>query len=92
MLLDLPYLPDAACAGEDPSIFTDDPDYLFVMQAKALCYRCPARQACLDYAVAHNEVGVWGGKTQRERSGMRRYRTVTSTVPAAYVDQAKYPA
>lgn len=92
MLLDLPYLPGAACAGEDPAIFTDDYEHLFVMQAKALCYRCPVRKACLDYAVAHNEVGVWGGKTQRERSAMRRYRTVISSVPEPRVDQAKYTA
>lgn len=40
-----------------------------IEEAKALCSRCPARAACLDFAVAHDEqYGVWGGLTADERS------------------------
>lgn len=36
--------------------------------AVAGCYRCPARAACLGYAVAAGErEGVWGGLLPRER-------------------------
>ncbi len=37
------------------------------------CWTCPARAACLDYAVAAGErAGVWGGLLPDERREMRR--------------------
>lgn len=36
--------------------------------AKALCQDCPAREACLQYALDHQiHDGVWGGLSYRER-------------------------
>jgi len=41
--------------------------------AKATCYSCPVREECLRYAIEEGEVyGIWGGKTGRERSTIRR--------------------
>lgn len=37
------------------------------------CWRCPAREACLAYAVAANErEGVWGGTLPAERRQAQR--------------------
>jgi hypothetical protein len=37
------------------------------------CWRCPARDACLGYAVAADErFGVWGGLLPEERREIRR--------------------
>jgi len=37
-------------------------------KAKAVCDRCPVRKLCLEYAlVNHEEYGVWGGSTGRDR-------------------------
>ncbi len=37
-------------------------------QAKALCQRCPVREACLDFAMSANEpFGIWGGLNELER-------------------------
>ncbi len=37
------------------------------------CWRCPARAACLSFALAANErFGVWGGMLPDERRGMRQ--------------------
>lgn len=64
----------AACRGLDPDIFypaSDDE----AEEAKAVCGVCPARQACLEYALANRERdGIWGGATERERRRMLRHR------------------
>jgi Transcription factor WhiB len=51
--------------------------------ALAMCSLCPARAACLAYAVQTGQMfGVWGGRTQREirrlivRAGQARVRRV----------------
>lgn len=41
--------------------------------ARQFCWRCPVRDACLDYALRSGEhFGVWGGKSERARRRMRR--------------------
>lgn len=36
--------------------------------AKAVCEACPVQADCLDWALASGErLGVWGGKSERER-------------------------
>ncbi|GAA4051121.1 WhiB family transcriptional regulator [Nonomuraea soli] len=66
------------CQLADAEVFTgpdhDEPDP--VRQAresrvKAICHTCPARTACLDYALAIRPTeGVWAGYTARELSGL----------------------
>ncbi|HSS08565.1 MAG TPA: WhiB family transcriptional regulator [Acidimicrobiales bacterium] len=64
----------AACRGVEPDIFypvSDEDAY----EAKAICFVCPVREACLEYALANRERdGVWGGATERERRRMVRQR------------------
>lgn len=40
--------------------------------AVAVCRACPVREVCLEYALEHGELGVWGGTTERERREQRR--------------------
>jgi WhiB family redox-sensing transcriptional regulator len=41
--------------------------------ARALCARCPVRQACLDYALAVREPhGIWGGLNELQRRRLLR--------------------
>jgi WhiB family transcriptional regulator, redox-sensing transcriptional regulator len=43
--------------------------------AKAVCRRCEVRQACLTYALEHDErFGIYGGLTERERRDLKRAR------------------
>jgi WhiB family redox-sensing transcriptional regulator len=48
--------------------------------AKAVCSGCPVRGECLAWALASDErLGVWGGKSERERellAGHRQRRTL----------------
>lgn len=61
----------AACHGLDPDIFfpiSEDE----ATPAKAVCGTCSVREACLEWALAAGEEGVWGGLTERERRRLRR--------------------
>lgn len=59
------------CRAEDPELFhpvgTSGPAARQIEQAKAVCRRCPVTAACLDWALRHGELGVWGGTTDGER-------------------------
>ncbi|MFF7634252.1 WhiB family transcriptional regulator [Kitasatospora sp. NPDC008050] len=69
----------AACAELDTDLFygpdEEDPAYQDVVgrefaerRAKAICWSCPVRGACLALAVRRPEPeGIWGGLTARER-------------------------
>jgi WhiB family redox-sensing transcriptional regulator len=72
--MNLSWRQHAACRGVDPDVFypiaDEDAD-----EAKAICARCPVRQACLEYALVNRERdGIWGGATERERRRMIRQR------------------
>lgn len=38
--------------------------------AVAVCQRCPVRAACLAWAVATGQQGVWGATTDFQRTGV----------------------
>jgi WhiB family redox-sensing transcriptional regulator len=66
---------DAACRGEDSSLFFA-PNYFERREekdrresrAKAICERCRVRSMCLDYALRVREThGIWGGLNEFER-------------------------
>lgn len=39
--------------------------------AKAICADCPVIAGCLEYALANNVDGIWGGTSERERRALR---------------------
>lgn len=58
---------DALCRQVDPELFYPEkggnPE-----PAKAICRTCDVTDKCLQYALNnHEQFGVWGGKTERER-------------------------
>jgi WhiB family redox-sensing transcriptional regulator len=70
------WMPRGACRGEDPELFFPiaavGPALAQVFAAKTVCFRCAVRTACLSYALATGQAGIWGGTTQEERHAMRR--------------------
>jgi WhiB family transcriptional regulator, redox-sensing transcriptional regulator len=45
--------------------------------AKRICYDCPVRAECAEYAIALSErIGVWGGLSERDRRKIRRIRSL----------------
>lgn len=39
-----------------------------------VCMNCELQPACLEWALANKEVGIWGGTTERTRNAMRKKR------------------
>jgi WhiB family redox-sensing transcriptional regulator len=46
-------------------------------KAKLICRDCPVVQACLEWGLAHESFGIWGGTSPRERMRMRKKLNVT---------------
>lgn len=58
-----------ACASNgEPDLFYDDDRQ---DAAVIICTGCPVRDACLAYAIDHEEYGVWGGVTAQGQADMR---------------------
>lgn len=68
-----PWMAAAACHGVDPELFHpgrgESQD-----EALAICAECSVRLECLEHALAHHEVGVWGGTSDRARKRMLAQR------------------
>jgi hypothetical protein len=43
-----------------------------VRRAKKICKDCPVKQECLEYAIATDCVGIWGGMDTNERRAYAR--------------------
>lgn len=72
----------AACLGLDPDLFHpnkgDD-----TTEIKRICWHCPVRRDCLNYAVrAVETLGIWGGVAPRRRRILRQI--LADGDPAAY--------
>jgi WhiB family redox-sensing transcriptional regulator len=68
---------NAACRDTDPDLFfpigTTGPAVDQIDSAKAVCDRCDAQAACLEFALATNqESGIWGGTSEEERRRLRK--------------------
>ena len=73
------WLEQALCIDEDPELFfpvgTTGPAIDQIADAKQVCFRCPVRATCLDWALdTAQDAGVWGGLDEEERRMIRRAR------------------
>ncbi len=56
-------------------------------EAKNMCFRCPVRQNCLQWALEHRQIyGVWGGKDEIELR-----RTLSVSYLGEEVRRRRYP-
>jgi WhiB family redox-sensing transcriptional regulator len=60
-----------ACRDRDPNLFFPENDRWAERRAKAICEGCMVRAQCLDVALRGNDVGIWGGTTERERKKIK---------------------
>lgn len=60
------------CADLDPEAFF--PGSGLHPEARRACLECPFRVPCLEWAIAHNESGYWGGTTGAQRAKIKRAR------------------
>ena len=69
-----PWADQANCLGVNPDLFFPERGQ-DTAAAKAVCAGCVVSAECLEYALdAGEKFGVWGGKSERERRRLRRYR------------------
>ena len=62
----------ALCAQTDPEAFFPEKGGS-TREAKRICLGCEVRDACLEYALAHDErFGIWGWLSERERRRLKR--------------------
>ena len=59
------------CVGESLDVFFPENDRWAEKRAKDICAVCLVRAQCMDYALKYDEVGIWGGTTQRERNKIK---------------------
>ena len=69
------WIREAACATADPDLFFPEDSRSPATEAKEFCARCPVRPECLEYSLAAEEFGVWGGLTEKERRNLLRARS-----------------
>lgn len=55
----------AACRDVDKSVFF--PKTNATVQATKYCEECPIQKDCRDYALEHEEFGIWGNMSARQR-------------------------
>ena len=63
---------EAGCRGVNTSVFyvhESDPN-ASELPAKAICWRCPVKDICLEYALLHEDHGIFGGLNAKERRRM----------------------
>jgi WhiB family redox-sensing transcriptional regulator len=60
----------------DPEIWFPDEagDSETAQDAKAICTLCPVKDACLEWALANNEQGIWGGMGSSQRARLKTTR------------------
>lgn len=71
-----PEMPNAACIGHAELFFVNLPYTVEERKkeklAKYLCLICPHITECRDYALVHEDYGIWGGTSEKQRSLLRR--------------------
>lgn len=72
--MDVSWHAQARCRTEDPEIFFPERGQP-TEPARKICAECPVASECLEYALAVGEkIGIFGGKSERERRAIRRQR------------------
>ena len=69
---------EAGCKGVNTSVFfvhESDPN-ASELPAKAICWRCPVKDICLEYALLHEDHGIFGGLNAKERRRMAAARQI----------------
>jgi WhiB family redox-sensing transcriptional regulator len=67
-----------ACLETEPDLFFSDFG-LDIALAKDICAECPMIAACREYAIKHENFGVWGGLSAKERKELRGNKEAVET-------------
>jgi len=65
------------CAQTDPDLFFPENSSeagKIKNTIRQICNTCDFKAPCLEYALVHNPLGVWGGLLESERKRLRKTR------------------
>jgi WhiB family transcriptional regulator, redox-sensing transcriptional regulator len=80
----------AQCRGRTDDMFPEPREQ---KRARRICFGCPVQAECLAEALDNQiEWGVWGGKTERERRLILRFRPDVTSWRALLCDESRAPA
>lgn len=51
-----------------------------VAEAKGICSDCHGKEQCFAYGIYHEQYGIWGGSTERERNTFRRKHKIDRVI------------
>ena len=66
---------EASCKGLNTEMFFPNQEIYApseVLYFNTMCSPCPAKAACLEWALAHERHGIWAGTTPHMRRDMRK--------------------
>ena len=66
--------PSCAEIGTELFFADDKEDTSEMKLARTICNSCTHKTECLEWAIAHEEVGIWGGTTGNQRRKIKRMR------------------
>jgi Transcription factor WhiB len=76
----------AICQGIDTELFFPEKE-VFTLEEEnifaRMCVECPVMLTCLEWGLAHERSGVWGGTTPYRRQQERKRRGWVVTEPAS---------
>src|SRR5690625_1151182 len=87
----------AMCVGEPiETFYPQRSQRIFAQPAIDICNSCPIKAECLEWALEHDEQGIWGGTTLYERnkinaSRRRPKRRYTTTRTSARREESRSP-
>lgn len=61
----------ASCLEHDPTHWDPDSGMVDPYVAR-VCAMCPLNDICLEWALTHDEFGIWAGLTRMQRLAVRR--------------------
>jgi WhiB family transcriptional regulator, redox-sensing transcriptional regulator len=75
-----PWMSAGACRNADPELFfpigEGEAGTVQARKATSICRQCGVRAECLRYSLLHGiREGIWGGRTEQERTDMIRSRS-----------------
>ena len=65
-----PWMENAVCRQTDPELWFPELGSSGRV-AKQICQQCPVLEQCLAYALEHQERGIWGGTSEKQRQQLR---------------------
>lgn len=69
----MPFEDEALCKQADPEAFILEAGGT-TKYGKRICSMCVVSDECLEWALANNETGVWGGTSDNERKEIKKQR------------------